>query len=174
MLEDPTVDGAMFQSLMKMDMRVPSALMSEMTHGTVVINMIPLPARQDGLAIEHLTSVLWPTQEMDSEVNQPVKTTANHQDHTTKPNIDATLPVTNARNAKMEMKDVKQIEPKPAITARMAQTQLNSSNATRPTQNNQNVICAQRVTQLLVVHQEVQPVNHAHQNKNSLNVTKRH
>ena len=167
------MDGAMFQSLMKMDMRVPSALMSEMTHGTVVINMIPLPARQDGLAIEHLTSVLWPTQEMDSEVNQPVKTTVK-EDHQVIPNIDATLPVTNARNAKKEMKDVNLIEPKPAITARMAQTQLNSSNATRPTQNNQNVICAQRVTQLLVVHQEVQPVNHAHQNKNSLNVTKRH
>jgi hypothetical protein len=159
---------------MKMDTRVLNALVSEMTHGTVVINMIPLLAPQDGLAIELKESALWPTQEMDSEVNQPVKTIANHQDHTTKPHIDATLPVTNARSAKTEIPDANLIEAKPAITARMAQTQLNFSNATRLTQNNQNVKCAQRVTQLLDVDQEVKPVNHAHQSKNFSYVMKRH
>jgi hypothetical protein len=164
----------MFQLLMKMDMRVLNALMSEMTHGTVVINMIPPPAHQDGLAIELLESALWPTQEMDSEVNQPVKTTANHQDHITKLNTDATLPATNARSAKKEILDANLIEAKPVITARMAQTQLNSSDATRPTQNNQNVKCAQRVTQLLVALKEVKPVNHVHQNRSFTNVMKRH
>jgi hypothetical protein len=164
----------MFQSLMKMDTRVLNALMSEMTHGTVVINMIPLLAPQDGLAIELKESALWPTQEMDSEVNQPVKTIAKDQDHTEVTNIDATLPVTNARSAKTEILDANLIEAKPAITARMAQTQPNFSNATRLTQNNQNVKCAQRVTQLLDVDQEVKPVNNAHHRKNFSNVMKRH
>jgi len=85
LVPDLTVDGAMYQSLMRMDMREPDALMLEMTHGIVVINMILLLAHQDGLVIKPLENVLWPTQEMVLEVNQLAKTTANQE---VKPSID--------------------------------------------------------------------------------------
>jgi len=73
---DLIVDGAMFQLLMKMDMKVPDVLTLEMTHGIVEINMILIPALQDGLVMRAQTNVLWLTQVMDSEVNQLAKLSA--------------------------------------------------------------------------------------------------
>jgi len=108
-------DGAMFQSLMKMDMRVPDVPILEMTHGTVEINMIPLPAHQDGLVMRPQTNALWPTQEMDSEVNQPVKTTA--KDIHKVIHTDATQPATSARNAKRMILDAMLIDQLHALTA---------------------------------------------------------
>jgi len=156
---------------MKMDTKVPDVPMLEMTHGIVEINMIQQLAHQDGLATNRLENVLWPTQEMDSEVNQPAKTSAN-QTQVDKLNTDATLPATNAKLAKMEILDVILTEPVLVETARMAQIQLNFSSATRLTQNNQNARCVTRRTQL-VAPKEVKPVNHAHQRKSFSNVTRR-
>jgi len=146
LVQDQTVDGAMYQSLMKMDMREPDVLMLEMTHGIVVINMILLLAHQDGLVIKPLENVLWPTQEMVLEVNQLAKTTANQE---VKPSIDAIPQLVSAKNVKKEILDVTPIETLPVETANPNQDQLpRCSNATKLIQNNQHVMNAQRIRQL--------------------------
>jgi len=172
---DQTVDGAMFQSPMKMDMRVPDALMLEMTHGTVEINMIPLPAHQDGLVTRPLENVLWPTQEMDSEVSQLVKTTAKDQAQDqvhTQTNTDAIPPAISAKHVRREILDAAQTDQPNAQTAR-TQIQPNSINVTELMLTIQNVRPAQRVTQPDVC-QEVKLVTVAHQSQIFSNVIQRH
>jgi len=176
MEKDLTVDGAMFQSLMKMDMRVLDVLMLEMTHGTVVINMIPPLAHQDGLVTKLLENVLWPTQVMDSEVNQHARITADHtqdqdpaQDQTP---TDVILPHIPAINVKKEIPVVIKIEMSLAATARTL-IQLNSLNVTELTQNNQNVSNALRIKRT-DANQEVRPVTAVPQSQTFSNVTQKH
>lgn len=89
MSEELTVVGAMFLSHMRMDILEQDVLMSVTTHGTAVINMIPLLAAQDGLVMRKLENVSWPIQEMALVASLHAKTIANHnQDQI---HIDATL-----------------------------------------------------------------------------------
>jgi hypothetical protein len=159
-VQDQTVDGAMFQLLTKMDMREPDVLMLEMTHGTVVINMIPLPAHQDGLVMRTLESALWPTQVTDSDQELPARTTAMlDQTHHQKTNLDAILPATNAKSATRMILDVHQIEPLNVPTAR-TQIQTNFTNVTEPTLRLQNVMHVKE-TKLKAANQEPVPVTAA-------------
>jgi len=139
------VDGAMSQSPMKMDMKVPDVPISEMTHSTVVINMIPPPAPQDGLVMRLQANVLWPTQVMASEVNQPVKLTAmSHQPQDRTRHLDATLPTTSVKHVIRVMKDAPKTNQLPAQTARI-QTQIQTTtNVTELIQIIQNVVHAKK------------------------------
>jgi hypothetical protein len=174
MLEDLTADGAMYQLPMKMDMRVPDVLMLEMTHGTVVINMIPLLAHQDGLVMKKLTNALWLTQVMDSEVNQPVTNSAKFQAPIKPTDIDAILLPILAKNVRLVQTLVAiKIELLHAqLHAKMEMILLNSLNATKLTQINQNARNVKKDNHL-DVKQEVRPVNNAHQSQNYSNVIKR-
>jgi hypothetical protein len=159
-VQDQTVDGAMFQLLTKMDMREPDVLMLEMTHGTVVINMIPLPAHQDGLVMRTLESALWPTQVTDSDRELPARTTAMDQSHHQKmTNLDAILPAINAKSATRMILDVHQTEPLNAPTAR-TQIQINFTNVTGPTLRLQNVMHVKE-TKPKAANQEPVPVTAA-------------
>jgi len=159
---------------MRMEEREPDVLMLEMIHGTVEINMIPLLAHQDGLVINMPDNALWPTQEMDLEVNQPAKTSANQTDQQEEIPIDATQLTIHAKLVKREILDVTQTEPLLVETVQMAQTQLKCSNVTKLIQNNQNARCALREIQLPAVDQEVKHANNVLQRKNFTNVMKRH
>jgi len=68
--------GAMYQSPMKMAVPEPDVLMLETTHGIVEINLIPLPAHQDGPVMKLQENALWPSQVTDSVQELPVKLTA--------------------------------------------------------------------------------------------------
>ena len=136
--------------------------------------MIPLHAPQDGLVMRRVENALWPTQVMDSEVNQPVKTTANHMAQLMM-NTDAMQLVIPAKNVKMAILDAHKIELPHVPTAKMAQIQPNFSDATRLTQINQCVKNARKVERTpLVACQEVKPVAAAHQSQNFSNVMRRH
>jgi len=169
---DQTVDGAMFQSLMKMDIREPDVLISETTHSTAEINMIPPPALQDGLVMSLPTNVSWPTQVMASEVNQPVKPTAmSHQPQDRTRHLDATLPTTSVKHVIRVMKDAPKTNQLPAQTARI-QTQIQTTtNVTELIQIIQNVVHAKKVR--AAANPNKKPVKVVHQSKNSLNVTLR-
>ena len=137
--------------------------------------MIPPPAHQDGLVTRPLENVLWPTQEMDSEVSQLVKTTVKVQDQDQvqdKTNIDAIPPATSAKNVRREILDAAQTDHPHAQTAR-TQIQPNSLSVTELMLTIQNVKPAQRVTQPDVC-QEVKLVTAAHQSQIFSNVIQRH
>jgi len=161
----------MFQSLMKTDIREPDVLISETTHSTAEINMIPPPAPQDGLVMSPPTNVLWPTQEMALEVNQPVKTTARVQTHHQARHSDATPPTIFARHVKTVMKDALKTNQLLVQTARtQIQTQTTTS-VTELTQIIQNVVHAKK--ERVAANPNKKPVKAAHQRKNFMNVTSR-
>jgi len=162
---------------MLMERKVPDVPMLEMTHGTVEINMIPPLAHQDGLVMKHPENVLWLTQEMDLEVNQLAKITATldqtHQAQDMMTNTDAIQPAILVINVRKETLDAALIDQALVLTVKI-QIHPNFSDAIRPTQNNQNAKNAKREIQLLVACKELRPAIAAHQNKNYLNVMKRH
>jgi hypothetical protein len=176
--EDQTVDGAMSQSNMKMDIKVPDALTLEMIHGTVEINMIPLPAHQDGLVILHQENALWPIQEMDLEVNQLVKITALHMDHIqvhpVQILIDAILQLVYARNVKIRLiQGVAQTDLLNATIVPHNQITRVSSNAIRLTQQIQNARNAHLTLQRDVMS-NLKLAKAATHHKNYSNVIQRH
>ena len=136
--------------------------------------MIPLHAPQDGLVMRRVENALWLTQVMDSEVNQPVKTTASHMAQLMM-NTDAIVPAMNAKNVNKVILDAHKIDLQHAQTAKMAQIQPNFSDATRLTQTNQCVKNARKEERTPpVACQEVKPVAAAHQSQNFSNVIRRH
>jgi hypothetical protein len=167
MVTDPIVDGAMCQSLMKMERREPDVLMLEMTHGIVVINMILLPVHQDGLVMRELVNALWQTQVMVLEVNQLVPISANHMALIL---IDAILLLVSVKNVKLEILDVIKIETLHVETVyHQFLQQVKNSSAIKLIQNNQHVISAQRISKMVVNH-TVKPVLAVIQSKNFSNV----
>jgi hypothetical protein len=120
----------MFLSPMRMDMQVPDVPMSVMTHGTVVTNMIPPHAAQDGLATRRVDNASWLTQEMALVANPDAQTTADHMMSLL---TDATLPVIPATPVRKETLDVAQTE---ALRAEAALTQIQASftDVTKPIQ----------------------------------------
>lgn len=179
-LEEQTADGAMFQFHMKMDVQVLDVLMLEMIHGIVEINMIPLPAHQDGLVIHHPENVLWLIQEMDLEVNQLVKITVLDMDHTQVQDhmmipIDAILQLVSVRNALMPLiQDVDQIDLLNATTVNLHhQIQLININATKLMKLIQNVRNVQMTNKKDAIH-KLKFAKVAIQSKNFSNVIQRH
>jgi len=170
-LEDQTVDGAMFLSHMRMDMREQDALTSVMTHGTVVINMILLLAVQVGLVILQLENVLWPIQEMDLVANPLVKTIANHnQDQI---HIDVMLQAIHVIHVNLLTQDVAQIEHQNVKTVKI-QILLHSTDATRPILSTHSANHANLNLKTLVVDHKHQFAKVAIHQQNSLHVMKKH
>jgi hypothetical protein len=173
-LEDQTVDGAMFLSHMRMDMREQDALTSVMTHGTVVINMILLLAVQVGLVIPQLENVLWPIQEMDLVANPLVKTIANHnQDQI---HIDVMLQAIHVIHVNLLTQDVAQIEHQNVKTVKIQilQILLHSTDATRPILSTHSAKNAILNLKTLVVDHKHQFAKVAIHQQNSLHVMKKH
>jgi hypothetical protein len=144
-----------------------------MTHGTVVTNMIPLPAPQDGLVMLTQRNALWLTQEMDSVVNQLVITSAK-LDQTSPILIDVIPPSVSANHVKKVIPDVAQIDQFNVATANQHhQNQALSSNATKLTQKIHSAKNAQRIKPK-VAKNIPKHANNAMQNQNFSNVMKRH
>jgi len=145
-----------------------------MTHGTVVTNMIPLPAPQDGLVMLTPRNVLWLTQEMDSVVNQLAITSAKDTDQTSPILIDVIPPSVSAKPVKRVIPDVAQIDQFNAETANQPhQNQAPSLNVTRPIQRIHSAKNAQR---MLPKDAKInnKHANNAIQKLSFLNVMKRH
>ena len=112
-------------------MQVPDVLMSVMTHGTVVTNMIPLHAAQAGLVTFKVGNASWLTQETVLVASLDAQTTADHtQDQT---HTDATPPATPAMPVSQVTLDAAQTGQLNVEAAR-TQIQASSTNATRPIQ----------------------------------------
>jgi len=153
---------------------VLDVLMLEMIHGIVEINMILQPALQDGLAILQQVNVLWLIQEKDLEVDQFV--TISAKDMTMVTLIDAILLSVLAISARKVKLDVAQIETFNAlIVPQFHQIQITiiNTSVTKLIQKIQSVKNAQkRIQKVAKINKPL--VLNAIQNKNSLNVMKRH
>lgn len=145
-----TVDGAMLILNTPMRQKVSNALMSVMTHGIVVTNLIPLHAAQAGLVMRSLDNALQPTLVMDLVANLNARTTA--EDTNPRPHIDATLLVPYVIHAQRMIRDVTQTEQLSALIA--SQIQANFTDATRPIQTNQS---AKNVTQRMLLTATKEP-----------------
>jgi len=128
MFEEPTVDGATLISSTMTEPKVPSVLMSVITHGTVLINLIPLNAAQDGLVTRLLKNASQLTQETVLVASLSARTTAEESQEAT--HTDATPPAISAINVRMVTLDAAQTDQLNAQTA-SSQIQPSSSNATR-------------------------------------------
>jgi hypothetical protein len=168
--EEKTVVGAMFLSSTQMDMRVPDVLMSVMTHGTVVINMIPLHAAQAGLVTRPEDNASWPTQETVLVASPGAKTTADHTQDLT--HTDATLPAIPATPVSQVTVDAAQTGQLNAEAA-LTQIQASSTDATKPIQT---IHSASHVTIRirLTVTQEPRHATVALHHQSSTHVTPRH
>jgi hypothetical protein len=164
----------MFQLNMKMEKKVLDALILEMIHGIVEINMILLPAPQDGLAILQLVNVLWLIQEKDLEVDQFV--TISAKDMIMVINTDAIPQLVLAISVRKMILDVAQIETfNVLIVPQFHQIQITiiNTSATKLIQKIQSVRNAQkRIKKVAKINKPL--VLNAIQNKNCLNVMKRH
>jgi hypothetical protein len=169
-LEESTVVGAMFLSPTRMDIQVPDVLMSVMTHGTVVTNMIPLHAAQAGPVTRRLDNASWLTQETVLVASLGALSTADHTQDLT--HTDATLPAIPATPVNQVTLDAAQIE---QLNAEAAQTQIQalSTDATEPIQI---IHSASHVTIRirLTVTQEPRHATVALHHHSSSNVTPRH
>jgi hypothetical protein len=155
---------------MRMDMKVPDVLMSVMTHGIVVTNMIPLHAAQAGLVTSRLDNASWLTQETVLVASLDAKTTADHtQDQT---HTDATPPATPAMPVSQVTLDAAQTEQLNVEAAR-TQIQASSTDATKPIQI---IHSANHVTtrMSLTVTQEPRHAMLALHHQSSSHVMKRH
>lgn len=145
-------------------------LMSVMTLGTAVINMILPSAVQAGLVMRSLDNASWPTQETDLAASLPALSTAAHtQDQT---HTDAIPQAIHAMRASLVILDAAQTGQLNAQTAKI-QTHLSSSNATEPIQTIQSAIHAMP-KMLLTAIQEHKNATVALQSQSSLHVTQRH
>jgi len=151
-------------------MKVPDVLMSVMTHGTVVTNMIPLHAAQAGLVTSRLDNASWLTQETVLVASLGARTTADHTQDLT--HTDATLPAIPATPVSQVTLDVAQTGQLNA-EAVLTQIQASSTDATKPIQI---IHSASHVTirTPLTVNQEPRHATVALQSQNSSNVTPRH
>jgi hypothetical protein len=160
---------------MKMGKKVLDVLMLEMIHGIVETNMILQPALQDGLAILQQVNVLWLIQEKDLEVDQFV--TISAKDMTMVTLIDAILLSVLAISARKVKLDVAQIETFNALIVPQFHHQIQitiiNTSVTKLIQKIQSVKNAQRRIQKVAKINKPLVLN-AIQNKNSLNVMKRH
>jgi hypothetical protein len=168
--EESTVVGAMFLSPMRMDMQVPDVLMSVMTHGTVVTNMIPLHAAQAGLVTSKVENASWLTQETVLVASPGAKTTADHTQDLT--HTDATLPAIPATPVSQVTLDVVQTG---QLNAEAVSPSIlpSSTDATKPIQI---IHSANHVTIRirLTVTQEPRHATVALHHQNSSHVTPRH
>jgi hypothetical protein len=159
---------------MKMDTRVPIVLMSEMTHGIVEINLIPLPAHQDGLVMRLLDNASSALQVRDSDPELPVKTTAIQFHQRKKITGDAILLHTCVKNVAMILQAAQQTEELNALTARAQIPPKIFSNVIKLTQIIQSAKSAIARTELLVAHNNLRPVNHVPQSQIFSNVIQKH
>jgi len=111
------------------------ALISEMTHSTVVINMIPSSAQPDGSVIHSTTNVLLESQERDTLLTALAMLSAEDH-HQTKSIGNVTSLITHAKNVARMIRPVLLIETLLAETVTLIQPK--NSNATEPIQRAQN------------------------------------
>jgi len=142
-----------------------------MTHGIVVINMIPRPALQDGLVMKPVINVLWPIQVMDLDQELLANNTAKLT-HMTTTNIDVMKLTGFVKSARKTLPIAIPIEELHVVTVK-TQIQTSSSNVTELTQRHQSVMLAQKV-KLTVANQELVPVTVVLHHQISSNVIQKH
>jgi hypothetical protein len=153
-----------------MDMQVPDVLMSVMTHGTVVTNLIPPYAAQAGLVTRAVDNASWLTQETVLVARESALTTVTATQEVI--HTDATPPAIPAIPASKVTLDAAKTEPLNAEAA-STQIQANSSNATKPIQIIHSAIHAQPAIPL-TVSQDNKHATVALQSQISMHVTPRH
>jgi len=142
-----------------------------MTHGIVVINMIPRPALQDGLVMKPVINVLWPIQVMDLDQELLANNTAKLT-HMTTTNIDVMKLTGFVKSARKTLPIAIPTEELHVVTVK-TQIQTSSSNVTELTQRHQSVMLAQKV-KLTVANQELVPVTVVLHHQISSNVIQKH
>jgi hypothetical protein len=166
---EPIVVGAITISRTRTELLVLDALISVMTHGLAVVNMIPTSVVLDGNATRLLVNVSQTWLEKDMVATLPVLHTATHIQ--SKTSLDAIQQAMNVKSANPKIKVAILIKLRPVMVVKHHQRV--NGNATELTQQRQNVQSAKTNQFQQTARAVLKPVNHVLHHKSSLNVTRR-
>lgn len=169
---EPIVVGAITISCTRTEPLVLDALISVMTHGTAVVNMIPTSAVLDGNATRLLVNVNQIWLEKDMVATLLANNTATHIH--TKIHIDAIQHPIRVISAMQQFNPHLQVAKKiKLVPVKIVKHHHRANgNATDLSQKRQNAQSAKETPQQ-TVRAVLKPVNHVLHHRSSLNVTRR-